>query len=65
MKHSTLLDPITIDQPMVLIPADEYETLLHEAGLLPTPELDKRIAAARKNFKNKKFIAWNDVKHVI
>ena len=63
MKHSTILEPITISEPMVLIPAGEYELLLRESGLQLTPGLDKRIAQARKNFKNNKTLAWNKVKH--
>ena len=63
MKHSAVLEPLTITEPMVLITTDEYETLLREAGLAATPELDKRIAGARKNFKLGKTITWNKIKH--
>ncbi len=65
MKHTSVLDPITITEPMVLIPAGEYETLLKEAGIHTTPILDKRIAEARKNFKKNKTVAWNKIKHAV
>lgn len=53
---------ITIDRPMVLIPAEEYRELLVEAGYLKTPKLDKRIKQARRNFFKGKSVSWKKVK---
>lgn len=47
MKTNPSFHPIAIDEPMVLIPAEEYELLRKEAGYTPTPKLDKRIKEAR------------------
>jgi PHD/YefM family antitoxin component YafN of YafNO toxin-antitoxin module len=55
--------PITINQPMVLIPAEEYRALLEEAGYAPTPKLDREIARARENFRKGKTIPWHTLKH--
>ena len=60
-----LSEPITIDQPMVLIPLEEYQELLIEAGYLETPRLDKEIAAARKRFKEGKVVDWESIKDEI
>ena len=49
-----LAEPITIDSPMVIIPAEEYEFLLKEAGYAPTPKLDQRISQARTRYRKKK-----------
>lgn len=57
------MHPVTIDKPMVLIPADEYYTLLKEAGYMPTPKLDRNIAQARTNFRKGKTIAWEVLKN--
>lgn len=54
--------PITIDRPMVIIPAEEYMALLKEAGHLPTPILDREIARARARFRKGKFIKWKKFK---
>ncbi len=51
MHPDTITEPITINQPMVIIPAEEYKLLLKEAGLNPTPKLDHEIAEARRRFK--------------
>ena len=50
-QRRELLRPITINRPMVLIPAEEYKTLMEEAGYTPTPKLDREIARARENFQ--------------
>ena len=55
--------PITIDGPMVIIPAEEYALLRKEAGYTPTPKLDKRIKEARNNYRKKKVLSWDKVKH--
>lgn len=58
MKYNPIREPISIDQPMVIIPAEEYRFLLREAGYSPTPKLDKGITSARRRFKNGKTISW-------
>jgi len=60
-----LTHPISIDGPMVLIPTEEYELLRREAGYTSTPKLDKRIKAARSNYRKKKVLSWEKVKHGI
>ena len=57
--------PITIDQPMVLLPLEEYQELLIEAGHLETPLLDNEIVLARKRFKEGKAIDWKSLKDEI
>lgn len=57
------LHPITIDGPMVIIPAEEYALLRKEAGYAATPKLDKRIKEARIRFRKQKALSWNKVKH--
>lgn len=57
------IHPITIDGPMVIIPAEEYALLRKEAGYTPTPKLDKRIKDARSNYRKKKTLSWDKVKH--
>ena len=64
MKTHTL-NPISIDGPMVIISAQEYQLLLREAGYEATPRLDKRITQARYRLRNKKFLSWDKVKHVL
>lgn len=54
--------PITIDKPMVLIPIEEYEELLAEAGYKTTPHLTSQIREARANFKKGKTIQWETFK---
>ena len=60
-----VLDPITIDQPMVLLPAEEYRTLLAEAGYVPTPKLDRVIAQARARFRKGRAITWERLKRAL
>ena len=55
--------PITIDGSMVIIPAEEYALLRKEAGYAATPRLDKRIKEARSNYRKKKTLSWDKVKH--
>jgi hypothetical protein len=62
-QKSELTHPITITQPMVLIPAEEYRALLEEAGYVPTPKLDREIAQARFNFRKGKTIPWRTLRH--
>lgn len=63
MKPDTVTEPITINQPMVIISAEEYRLLLKEAGLNPTPKLDHEIAEARRRFKKGHTISWNSLKN--
>ena len=56
-------EPITINEPMVIIPVEEYDFLLREAGLKPTPKLNKEIQAARARFKQKKYTSWQKLKN--
>ena len=55
--------PITIDGPMVIIPAEEYALLRKEAGYTPTPRLDKRIKEARASYRKGKALSWDKAKH--
>ncbi len=55
--------PITIDGPMVIIPAEEYALLRKEAGYTSTPKLDKRIKEARGCYRKQKTLSWDKVKH--
>ena len=63
MHHLTITEPIRIDKPMVIIPAEEYQLLLKEAGRSPTPKLDREIAAARIRFKKGKTISWKSIRN--
>ena len=62
-QRRELPSPITINRPMVLIPAEEYKTLMEEAGYTLTPKLDREIARARENFQKGKTIPWHMLKH--
>jgi PHD/YefM family antitoxin component YafN of YafNO toxin-antitoxin module len=61
-ERGYLAKPITIDRPMVLIPAKEYRNLLREAGYLKTPKLDREITQARARFRKGKVIKWETLK---
>ena len=50
---------------MVLVPAEDYRTLLAEAGYLPTPALDRAIAQARARFRKGQVIPWERVKRAL
>ncbi len=54
-----------VNRPMVLIPLEEYEALLAEAGERPTPRLDRSIAQARARFKAGKSLPWKALKSEI
>lgn len=62
---SKLSEPITIDQPVVLMPLEDYRELLVEAGHMETPVLNREISAARKRFKNGKVVDWEKLKNEI
>ena len=62
MAPSKLLHPVTINQPMVLVPIKEYRTLLAEAGYLPTPKLSRHISTARARFRKGHVISWESLK---
>lgn len=57
-----LKNTIKINQPVVVVPADEYELLLKEAGYIDTPELEKEIYNARKRFAKNKVVKWDNLK---
>ena len=59
---SKLLHPVTIDEPAVVIPLNDYRTLLAEAGYLPTPKLTRQIAIARARFRKGQVIPWEFLK---
>ena len=63
MQYDTLTKAINIDQPMVIIPTEEYRLLLREAGFVHTPILDREIAAARRRFRKGKTISWKSIKN--
>jgi len=62
MKAETTVHAIAIEQPMVLIPMNEYKFLLEEAGLTKTPRLDRRIAKARVRFRKNQVVSWERLK---
>jgi len=63
MKSYAHVDtPITIDRPMVIIPAEEYMELLKEAGYQSTPTLSHEIAQARARFRKGRYIQWKKLK---
>ncbi|MBI3601826.1 MAG: hypothetical protein HY209_02930 [Candidatus Omnitrophica bacterium] len=55
-------EPITIDEPMVLVPAEEYDLLIKEAGYRPTPHLSRQIKKAKENFRKGKSLPWRKVR---
>ena len=63
MNHNTIAKPISINRPMVIIPAEDYTFLLREAGFDSTPKLDREIAAARKRFKKGITVSWKSIKN--
>lgn len=54
-----------IDQPMVLMPLDEYEELLEDAEVAKSKSLTDEIEKARINFKKGKGRLLEDVISVI
>jgi len=62
MSHAKLLNPVTIDEPVVVIPLDDYRSLLAEAGYLPTPKLARQLATARARFRKGQVIPWEQLK---
>lgn len=65
MHINTHTKPIKINQPMVIIPTEEYRLLLREAGFATTPILDREISEARRRFKKGKTISWESIKNGI
>ncbi len=61
MKNGKPVRTIEISGPMVLIPLEDYEELLVEAGYKKTPVLDLHIKEARKQFKQGKAIPWEKI----
>ena len=62
MATSKLLHPVTIHQPVVVLPLSDDRTLLAEAGYLPTPKLTRQLAAARARFRKGQVIPWEQLK---
>ena len=56
---------VTIDRPMVLVPVEEYQNLLAEAGYIATPRLDREIRQARSRFKKGKYLSWEKLKSAL
>lgn len=54
--------PITIKKPMVLIPIEDYISLLREAGEKLTPKLSMEIKKAREEFRKGKTVKWENLK---
>ena len=65
MRTSTVLHPLTVKEPMVLVPVGVYRLLLSEAGYLPTPKLDRTISQARARFRKGHAIPWEQLKRVL
>lgn len=65
MSHAKLLHPVTIDEPVVLVPVDEYRTLLAEAGYVSTPRLTRQLAAARARFRRGHVMSWESLKRAL
>ncbi|MDP8247461.1 MAG: hypothetical protein P9M00_04940 [Candidatus Tritonobacter lacicola] len=56
------LHPITISEPIVILPACEYRELLIEAGYAKVPELEKEISEADIRFRKGKAVPWEKLK---
>ena len=54
---------LTITQPMVLVPVEEYLRLIKETGEKITPQLRREIKRARIEFKQHKTIPWKTLKN--
>jgi len=61
-NSNTAIHAIPIEQPMVLIPINEYKFLLEEAGFTKTPRLDKRIRQAKVRFSKNEVVSWKKLK---
>ena len=59
------LHAITISEPMVILPADDYNELLIEAGYRDVPELEQEVADADIRFRQGKAIPWEIFKSEI
>lgn len=62
MAPSKLVYPVTITGPVVVLPVEDYRTLLAEAGYLPTPKLSRQLARARARFRKGYVISWERLK---
>jgi len=58
MPMTRAQQPVTFNEPIVVISVDEYRALLAEAGHLPTPTLSRQLAAARARFRKGRTISW-------
>ncbi len=50
-----MFNTIAITKPMILIPVDEYEQLLREAGEKTLPKLAREIKKAQEEFRRKPY----------
>lgn len=62
MSTQKRLQPLTINEPVVVVPLDDYRALLAEAGYLPTPKLSRQITAARARFRKGRYLSWESLK---
>ena len=62
MARTNFQNPVTINEPVVVIRLDDYRTLLAEAGYLPTPRLTRHLAAARARFRKGQVIPWEQLR---
>ena len=62
MATSKFLNPVTIKEPVVVLPLGDYRILLSEAGYLPTPKLARQLSAARARFRKGRVISWESLK---
>ncbi len=54
---------IKSDKPMVVIPADEYESMKETLELLvANPDLPKQLSRERQNIAEGKFVPWKEFK---
>ena len=65
MRATSIVNPVTIRKPMVMIPVEDYHTLLAEAGYLPTPKLDRAITQARTRFRKGRVLPWEQLKRAL
>ncbi len=49
---------ITSDKPVVVIPAEEYDSMRETIEILSNPSLVRDIKKARREFKEGKTISW-------
>ncbi len=50
------------DKPVVVIPLEEYESLMETLEILSDPDLIRDIEDARKAFREGRTVSWEDMK---